>query len=210
MTSLYDRFVLPRLIEWVLGSHAVQHERQVTLSAAAGKTLEIGFGTGLNLPHYPPGVTDLTVVDSVCMGGAKVEKRIHSARMPVRRVTLDASSRLPVDDCSFDTAVTTCTLCSISNLVAALKEIRRVLKPGGVYLFLEHGRSDDPAIARRQDLMNPLHRCFGRGCNINRRIDCFLLESGLVIHRLDRFIMPGLPRVSGEMYRGAASRSDSP
>jgi len=206
--GFYDRYLLPRLLEWALGSPACQREREITLALSRGKTLEIGFGTGLNLPHYPSSVTDLTVVDSVEMPGKKIEARIGAAAFPVHRTTLDASSRLPADDCSFDSIVTTWTLCSIGNLEAALSEIRRVLKPDGIYLFLEHGRSDDPRIARRQDFINPLHRCLGRGCNINRKIDRFLQEAGLVIETMDRFILPFAPRVSGEMYRGTARRNE--
>lgn len=207
MGGLYERYVLPRLLEWALGSEACRRERDQALARSRGATLEVGFGTGLNLPHYPPAVTDLTVIDSVNMPGKKIANRINAASFPVHRKTLDASSRLPADDCAFDTVVTTWTLCSIENLEGALKEIRRVLKPDGLYFFLEHGRSDDPRIARRQDFINPLHRCFGCGCNINRKIDRFLLDTGLAIESMDRFLLPSFPRVSGEMYRGAARRA---
>src|SRR5215472_16304082 len=97
----------------------------------------------------------------------------------------------------------------MSNVASALEEIRRILKPEGEYLFLEHGRSDDPAVARRQDFFNPVQKNIACGCNINRSIDRLIAEAGISITRLDRFRMPGVPRIAGEMYRGAARKSAS-
>jgi SAM-dependent methyltransferase len=189
--GLYSRYIFPRLLEWSLGTDDAEVQRARTLAAARGSTLEIGFGTGLNLPHYPP------LAD-------RVERRIATARMPVEQVRLAAGRHLPFDDASFDTIVTTWTLCSIADLDGVLKEIRRVLKSDGCYLFCEHGRSDDPRAARIQDLLNPIQRVVGRGCNINRPIDTLIRKAGLELFALDRFVMPGVPRVFGEMYRGAA------
>jgi ubiquinone/menaquinone biosynthesis C-methylase UbiE len=132
-----------------------------------------------------------------------VARRIAAARFPVERVRLDAE-RLPFDDARFDTVVSTWTLCSIPDPVAALREMRRVLRPEGRYVFLEHGRSDDARVARFQDRFNPVQRRLGCGCNINRRIDTLLQQAGFVVGALDRYVLPG-PRTLGTMYRGSAT-----
>jgi ubiquinone/menaquinone biosynthesis C-methylase UbiE len=119
---------------------------------------------------------------------------------------LDAQGRLPFEDQSFDSVVTTLTLCSIENTEPALAEIRRVLKPDGKFIFWEHGRSDDATVARRQDRFNPLQRIIGAGCNMNRKIDDLISAAGFEITTLDRFLMPKTPRILAEMYRGIARK----
>jgi ubiquinone/menaquinone biosynthesis C-methylase UbiE len=180
-----------------------EHRRRV-LAPARGETLEIGFGTGLNLPYYPEAVTKLTAIDSENMLRKRVEKRVAAARVPVLRLQLDASGRLPFDDCAFDSVVMTLTLCSISDPAAALAEIRRVIKPEGQFIFFEHGRSDDPKVAKRQDRFNPIQRFIGAGCNLNRPIDRLIESAGFEFKELDRFLMPNAPRILAEMYRGVA------
>lgn len=182
----------------------VERERRVALREARGDVLEIGFGTGLNLPHYPEAVARLVALDSHKMLERRVEARIASARMPVEQVQLDASGRLPFEDDSFDTVVTTFTLCSIADVGAALSEMKRVMKRDGRFIFLEHGRSEDARTARLQDRLNPLQKIIGCGCNMNRPIDRIIERSGFDLERLDRFLMPHTPRVLGAMYRGTA------
>ncbi|HLG16436.1 MAG TPA: class I SAM-dependent methyltransferase [Blastocatellia bacterium] len=194
------------MLEWGLNSPEVRRQRRCTLEPARGAVLEIGFGTGLNLPHYPESVTRLTVIDPQRMLPTRVERRISQAPMPVEMFFLDASGRLPFDDDSFDSVVTTFTLCSIDDLPAALAGIRRVLRPDGRFIFLEHGRSDDPKVARRQDFYNPVHRFLALGCNVNRPIDANIRAAGFEVVSLDRFLMPETPKVLGEMYRGAARK----
>jgi ubiquinone/menaquinone biosynthesis C-methylase UbiE len=117
---------------------------------------------------------------------------------------LDIQGHLPFANHSFDSVVSTMTLCSIENPAPALAEIRRVLKPNGQFIFLEHGRSDDPHLARWQDRLNPLQKIIGAGCNMNRRIDELITTSGFEISRLDRFLTPEAPRLLAEMYSGVA------
>ena len=124
--------------------------------------------------------------------------------MPVEQVQLAASGRLPFEDDSFDTVVTTFTLCSIADVGAALSEMKRVMKRDGRFIFLEHGRSEDARTARLQDRLNPLQKIIGCGCNMNRPIDRIIERSGFDLERLDRFLMPHTPRVLGAMYRGTA------
>lgn len=202
--GIYAKYIFPRLLDWSLGNPQMGKYRQAALQPATGETLEIGFGTGLNLPHYPDSVTRLTVIDSENMLSRLVNRRIAECSLPVTKMQLDAQGRLPFDDHSFDSVVTTLTLCSIAHTAPALAEIRRVLKPNGKFVFWEHGRSDDPAIARRQDRFNPLQRIIGVGCNMNRKIDDLIVAKGFEIQSLDRFLLPKTPPLLAEMYRGIA------
>jgi ubiquinone/menaquinone biosynthesis C-methylase UbiE len=204
--GLYSSYIFPRLLDWSLGNAMIQNQRRDALAPLHGHVLEIGFGTGLNLNCFPQAVTKLTAVDSERMLPKRVAKRIGEVLMPIERMTLDAGRKLPFRDKAFDGVVTTFTLCSISNVASALAEIRRVLNEAGEYVFLEHGRSDDPRVAKRQDFFNPLQKFLGRGCNINRPIDQLIKSAGLEIIKLDRYSMPDTPRVLGEMYRGVARR----
>jgi ubiquinone/menaquinone biosynthesis C-methylase UbiE len=202
--GIYAKYIFPRLLDWTLGSAPIGKYRRQVLEPAAGNTLEIGFGTGLNLPHYPATVTCLTVIDSEDMLRERVARRIAECPIPVVRMQVDAQGRLPFDDSTFDTVVTTFTLCSIADTTPALIEIRRVLKPGGRFIFFEHGRSDNAEVARRQDRFNPLQKVIGVGCNMNRKIDELIAAGGFRIVELDRFLMPETPRLLSEMYRGVA------
>lgn len=205
LVGFYRRHVFPRLMELALGSESCTAERRRTLAEARGDVLEIGFGTGLNLAHYPPAVAGLTIVDPEDVLPARVAERIAAAPFPVTQAKLDAE-RLPFDDGRFDTVVSTWTLCTIPDAVAALREVRRVLKPEGRFLFLEHGRSDDPGVARWQDRWNPIQQVVACGCNVNRPIDRLIAEAGLVLADLARFVRPGDLRIMAEMYRGTATR----
>jgi len=190
-------------MDWVLRGERFQTERRLLLTPVHGVVLEIGFGTGLNLPHYPTTVTALHTVDPAPLLPDRVAVRVAQASFPVHIQHVSAE-RLPYDDASFDYAVSTFTLCTIPDPARALRDIRRVLKPDGHFLFLEHGRSDDPLIARWQDRLNPLQHGLACGCNLNRRIDRLVLNAGLRLEQLDRYCLPGVPRVGGEMYRGTA------
>jgi len=201
--SFYADHVFPHLMDWTLGTRRFQELREQALASAQGHVLEIGFGTGLNLPHYPQAVTSLTALDPATLLPRKVARRISRGSLPVELVRLSAET-LPFEDGRFDCAVSTWTLCTIPNPVAALREVRRVLKPGGTYVFLEHGRSDDAWVAKWQDFFNPIERVIACGCNLNRPIDALISQGGLKIDRLDRFLLPGVPRIVGEMYRGLA------
>ncbi len=202
--NLYSRFVFPHIMERLSTGPHIDTQRRLALAPAGGDVLEIGFGTGHNFSQYPQTVTHVTAVDRERMLPRKVDRRIAEAPIPITPMYLDASLRLPFADRSFDTVVTTWTLCSISDVTPALAEIRRVLKPDGSYIFLEHGCSDDPGVARRQGLFCPIVKIIGAGCRMNRRIDQLIRDAGLRIVVLDRFHMPETPRILGEMYRGVA------
>jgi ubiquinone/menaquinone biosynthesis C-methylase UbiE len=203
--GFYAKHIFPRLLDWSLGAAEFGKYRRRALEPAYGETLEIGFGTGLNLPYYPEAVTKLTAIDSENMLEDRVERRIAACPIPVTKMRLDAQGRLPFDDHTFDTVVSALTLCSIGDASAALAEIRRVLKPEGRFVFFEHGRSDNPKVARRQDRFNPIQKVIGVGCNMNRKIDDLIEGAGFKITGLDRFLLPKTPRLLAEMYRGVAS-----
>ena len=201
--GFYATYLFPHLMDWGMGGHRFQRQRREALRSLRGEVLEIGFGTGLNLPHYPDTVTHFIALEPARLLPNKVARRIATASMPVELV-YGSAEKLPFGDHRFDCVVSTWTLCTIPDAAAALREVRRVLKPGGEYVFLEHGRSDAPSVARWQDRLNPVQQRIGVGCNMNRPIDRLITEAGLTLERLDRFQMPGIPRLVGEMYRGIA------
>ncbi len=203
--GLYATQIFPRLMDWVMARPAFSQLRKALLQLASGEVLEIGFGTGLNLRHYPTTITRLSIVDPATLLPAKVAHRMAAAPYPIQTTHVTAES-LPFPDQQFETVVSTWTLCTIPDPVLALHEVGRVLKPGGRFLFLEHGRSDDRTIAAWQDRLNPIQNVMGCGCHLNRQIDRLITQSGLTITHLDRFSMQGVPRLVGEMYRGTATR----
>ena len=182
MRDLYARVIFPRLLELSVGGKVFAKERTKALKSVHGEVLEVGFGTGLNLPYYPSSVTRLVALDPELMLPAKVSERIATASFPVERVQ-QVGEHLPFATGQFDCVVTTLALCTIADPICALSEIWRVLRTGGTSAFLEHGRSADPRMARFQDRLNPLWVRSGiaRGCNINRPIDSLLAQSGLRI-----------------------------
>lgn len=180
--------------------------RQKVVSRAAGKVLEIGFGTGLNLPHYTSAVTSLTLLDPARLLPAKVQRRMDACRAR-QVVRVDGSAeRLPFSDATFDVVVSTFSLCSIPDAQAALAEVRRVLHPRGTLLFAEHGRAAERSVARWQDRLNSLNAFCGCGCNLNRPIDTWIEAAGFQIQELDRTPLTGAPRLVGSMYVGVATR----
>jgi len=205
--GLYCRHVFPRLMDWVMDGEEFRRLRGALLKPVYGEVLELGVGTGLNLPHYPEAVMRLHAVDPVVMLPRKVAERRTRCRCPVLIQDVAAES-LPHADRFFDCVVSTWTLCTVSDPVQALREVGRVLKPAGTFLFLEHGRSDDPAMAAWQDRFNPVQNVIGCGCNLNRQIDRLIAQAGLNVTTLDRFRMASVPKIGGEMYRGSATRQD--
>ena len=185
----------------------MNHMRSETIEEAEGEVLEVGFGTGLNLSYYSPAVTTLVGLDPMDVTEVEsVQARIRGVSFPIERKALRADGGLPFDAGRFDTIVTTWTLCSIPEVDKALKEMRRVLKPGGHYVFIEHGRADADSTARWQDRVNPLWNRMCDGCNINRKIDRLVEEGGFELESLDRFRAKG-PGIVAQMYRGVAIRN---
>jgi ubiquinone/menaquinone biosynthesis C-methylase UbiE len=195
-------------MDWVMAGEGFQRLRAEWLKDVQGKVLEIGFGTGLNLLHYSATVSSLFFVDPAEILPDRVARRIATVPFPVH-ITHVTAEALPFPDGHFDRIVSTWTLCTIPDPVKALQEIRRVLKADGLFLFLEHGRSDDESVAVWQDRLNPIQNVIGCGCNLNRRIDQLIQQSGLALRTLHRFRMQGVPRIVGEMYGGQAALATS-
>ena len=198
--DFYEQRIFPPVLDRWMGSFGPQREE--TLAEAKGDVLEIGFGTGLNLPYYPEGVDKLSTVDPMNALQAKVQARIDAVPFPVERHHLPADGVLPFDKGRFDTVTVTWTLCTIPDAHAALKEMHRVLSPEGKLLFIEHGRSDDPGIARWQDRLNAAWKVIGCGCNLNRKTGEMVEHAGYQLERLEQLIEG--PRIFATLYRGAA------
>jgi len=203
----YGEHIFPHLMEWVTGGEEFQKQRSLVLARVNGTVLEIGFGTGLNLPHYPAALSSLHAIDPAHMLPRKIAERSAAIPFPLQ-IQRTSAETLPYNARSFNFVVSTWTLCTIPDPVKALLEVYRVLKPDGVFLFLEHGRSEDAKVAAWQDRFNPVQNIIGCGCNLNRKIDQIIAQAGLMIMTLDRFQMQSVPRLGGEMYRGAATRPD--
>jgi ubiquinone/menaquinone biosynthesis C-methylase UbiE len=207
MYSLYGRYVFPWLMDWLLRGEKFAEQRRRLLAEAAGQVVEIGFGTGLNLPHYGPNVTRLIGIEPVTMLRRRVERRIAATPFLVERVSASAES-LPLESESCDCAVTTWTLCSVGDVAASLAELRRVLRPGARLLFLEHGLSDEPAVAKWQRRLTPLQRVLGCGCHLDRPIGRFVEQSRLSVERMERFVLADESPIYGTMYAGIARKAD--
>jgi len=203
--GLYARYVFPLISECTLS--LLEHLRQSALAEARGNVLEIGFGTGRNLRYYPEAVRRVTGVDPLSVLRGPTRRRIAAARFPVELIQQAADAGLPFDEGEFDVATLTWTLCTVADPPAVLAEIRRVLKPGGVLLFLEHGLSESPAVARWQVRLTPIQRVVSCGCHFDRRIDVLIEAAGFSIERLERFVSRAVPPLWASHYRGRASRS---
>ena len=197
-------FIKPRLQDWMMGF--MDEMRPATVGQAEGEVLEVGFGTGRNLRLYPASVKSVTGLDPMVTEGVPaVDARIAEARFPVIRTALPADGELPFDAGRFDCIVTTWTLCSIPDAAAALREMHRVLKPGGRYVFIEHGKAEQASTARWQDRIDPLWARLTDGCHINRAIDRIVGNAGFELTSLDRFRGKG-PGLVAQMYRGVGTK----
>jgi len=203
--AIYEQHVFPRALDFVL--RRLGELRTEALAATHGEALELGFGTGLNLPHYPPAVRRVTTVDPMDSLPRRVQARIDRAPFPVEVHHLRADGELPFDVGRFDCAAFTWTLCSIPDPVAALREVHRVLRPRGTLHFLEHTRSENPRVARWQNRWNPFQRFFACGCNVNRDMAEIIRAGGFSLVSCERFRLERYPSIMAEMIQGVAVRS---
>ncbi len=198
---------LPRLIDRVLDGDAMTPRRAAVCRGLTGRVLEIGFGSGLNVPHYPTTVETVLAVEPSQVAWQLSEPRRTTRPLPIVRAGLDGQ-RLDLDDASVDAALSTFTLCSIPDLPAALAELRRVLRPGGALHFLEHGRAPDPGVRAWQRRLNPLQRRCAAGCRLDRPIDRALVDAGFTVTGLETGYGPTRPRAMAYLYTGRATRDD--
>ncbi|MCP3919059.1 MAG: class I SAM-dependent methyltransferase [bacterium] len=203
--GLYADHILPRGIAFAMGSEHCRELRPTCVGEARGRVLELGFGAGHNVAHYTDAVTELIALEPSSVARKLAHARVSAAGFPVTFAGLDGAS-VPLDDASVDTVVSTWTLCTIPDRGGALSEVVRVLKPGGRFLFLEHGLSADPKLARWQRRLNRIQMCFAGGCRLDVDIGAVVEESALRVERIEEFHMRGGPKVATYMYRGAATR----
>lgn len=199
----YARIVFPRICDLLLGRPFVARHRQDLLTHTGGEILEIGFGTGLNLPHYPAHIRRITTIDPNQGMHRQARKRIARSS-----ITVDArilrGEQLPFAEGSFDCVVSTFTLCSIEDVNRALAEVYRVLKPEGRFLFLEHGLSPDPRVRKWQHRLNRLEMWLADGCRLDRNIQELVAAVPFRSVALTEFELEQMPRTHGHMYRGIA------
>jgi SAM-dependent methyltransferase len=205
--GLYSEWVLPRIVNVACGTKVLAEERRKALAGVNGNVLELGFGTGHNLPFYPDAVTRLTAIDPSRASARLARSRIAAAPFPVEYAAL-TGERLGAPDESFDAVVSTYTLCTIADPVAALEQVRRVLKPHGSFHFLEHGLADDPGVQRWQARLNGLSKLVLGGCNLNRDIERLVRQAGFTFDRIDKYYVEGDPRFAGWVTRAVARRGE--
>jgi ubiquinone/menaquinone biosynthesis C-methylase UbiE len=202
--GLYERHVLPRVINIACGGDDIERQRRKVVPHATGRVLEVGMGPGLNLPFYDRAqvefVWGLEPNDGMRTLAAA---RIEASDLEVRWLDLPGEE-IPLDDDSVDTVVLTYTLCSISGWEQALGQMRRVLRPGGRLLFSEHGESPDESVRTWQHRLNPAWKVVAGGCHITRRIPDLIEQGGFDIEELDEGYLPG-PKISAYHYWGSAT-----
>ena len=200
--GFYQRRVVPCLTHLAMSQSQLQPFRQHVVGAAEGRVLEIGVGSGLNFPHYGAAVGSVIGLEPSAELLRMARPRARAAPVPI--TLLDASAEaIPLDTGSVDTVVTTWSLCTIPNASCALAEMRRVLRPGGALLFVEHGRAPEAGVARWQDRLDPFWSYLAGGCHLNRKMDDLVAAAGFRIETLQNSRLPG-PRTHTYLYEGRA------
>lgn len=203
MTSLYDRYVLPHVLHFACGLDVFTEQRRRVVPAATGRVLEVGAGSGLNFPFYDPERVDhLYALEPEAQMQVRARGAAAGLQFPVEMVGL-RGEEIPLDDDSVDTVVITYTLCTIPDVDTALRQMRRVLRPGGRLLFCEHGRAPDEAVRRWQDRVTPAWKKLAGGCHLNRDIPALVRQGGFRTETLDCAYLRGWKPLTFN-YWGAA------
>lgn len=203
--GFYSDVVIPFFYDKSMDKPHIKEGRKNILKDVSGEVLEIGFGTGLNLPHYPPAVARLTIIDKNPGMSKRAQERISASKINVDNKVINGEE-LPFEDESFDSVVSTFTLCSIQNIDKALKEIYRVLKPDGKFFFQEHGLANDPKIRKWQNRINPFQKIWADGCNLNRDIKSLIENTGFNVTEFKNYFLEKGLKTHTFMYEGIACK----
>lgn len=205
--GIYSDKILPFFYDFSMGREYINEGRKRLLSKVEGKVLEIGFGTGLNLSFYPDSIKKITTVDKNPGMNKYALKKIKNSSLKIENYILN-SEELPFENDSFDSVVSTYTLCSIENVESALNEIHRVLKRGGKFFFLEHGLADNPKLQKWQHRLNKFQNIWADGCNLNRDIKKLISNAGFTFKVLNTYYQREDQKILSFMYEGIAIKGD--
>jgi ubiquinone/menaquinone biosynthesis C-methylase UbiE len=201
--GIYGDHVLPRITNFACGMENAKPQRRRVCAGLEGEVVEIGFGSGHNVPFYPASVTRVAAVEPADVGWRLAEERVRASNVPIERSGLDGQS-LPFPDDSFDAALSTWTMCTIPDLSVALGELRRVLKPGARLHFVEHGLAPDEGVRRWQHRLEPVQKRVFGGCHLTRPIVDLVTAAGFEVSEVDRYYEDGTPKFLGANSLGSA------
>jgi ubiquinone/menaquinone biosynthesis C-methylase UbiE len=204
--GFYYENVLPRVLNKAMDTKVERATRARVCEGLRGEVVEIGFGSGLNVTHYPPEVTKVVAIEPSALSMQLARPRIATSSVHVELGGLDGQ-RLDLPSEQYDAVLSTWTLCTIPDLASALAEVRRVLKPGGEFHFVEHGHAPDANVVRWQERLEPLNKRIVNGCHLTRTISDEISRSGFVIEQLDNYYSKGAPKPWGYTYEGRARKA---
>jgi ubiquinone/menaquinone biosynthesis C-methylase UbiE len=203
--NMYEKYVLPQVINCVCGLKPMMRQREKVVPHATGVVLEIGVGSGLNLPYYDAHKVKQIIGIDPTPAVSKLQSRVDNISIPFELIKKGAES-LDLDNQSIDTVVVTYTFCTIPDVESSLAEIRRVIKPQGEVLFIEHGKAPDESVRRTQDRINPIWRRLSGGCHLNRDIPALLQANGFDVNQLEEMYLPGWKPATYNVWGSASSR----
>lgn len=204
--GFYSRHILPRLLDGAMSAKPIGYQRRKVVPRAEGRVLEIGFGSGHNLPYYDPKkVEHLWALEPAAEMRARAAERVAASPIELEYLGL-SGEQIPLDDNSADTILITYTMCTIPDVMKALSEMRRVMKPTGRMIFCEHGEAPDADVQRWQRRITPVWKAIGGGCHVGRQIPKLIQDAGFKVEDMETMYLPGTPRFAGFNYWGSASK----
>jgi ubiquinone/menaquinone biosynthesis C-methylase UbiE len=204
--GFYDHFILPRVLDAAMSTKPIRYQRRKVVPRAEGRVLEVGFGAGHNLPYYDASkVSHIWALEPAKVMRARAAERVAASPIPIEFLDLPGE-QIPLDSDSADTILITYTLCTIPDVMAALGQMRRVLKTGGRMIFCEHGEAPDDGVRRGQARLTPTWKALGGGCHLNRAIPKLIGDGGFHVEDVETMYLPGTPRFAGFNYWGSATK----